>query len=133
MATTSSDLTTEQRREEMVHQMCACVDGGEAERFGSWFAEDASYRFANTDALTGRAAVVAATQGAIDSMPWVRHTVDQVAQVADQLFCRFTITTEAPDGTEVSMPCVTVIWMDGAQIVDYRVHMDLAPILPAPA
>jgi hypothetical protein len=61
-------------------------------------------------------------------MPWVRHRVDQVAHVGDQLFCRFTISTAAADGAEVALPCVTVIWLAGGEIVDYRVHMDLAPL-----
>lgn len=114
-------------REQMVHDMCAAVDAGDAERFGAWFAEDATYRFGNGELLVGRDAVVAATAGAAGALPWVRHTVDQVAPVGDQLFCRFTIATAAPDGTEVAMPCVTVIEMAGEKVVDYRVHMDLAP------
>jgi len=61
-------------------------------------------------------------------MPWVRHHVDQVAHVGDQLFCRFTITTAAAGETEVALPCVTVIWVADGEIVDYRVHMDLSPL-----
>ena len=57
----------------------------------------------------------------------MRHVVDQVAEVGDQLFCRFTIHTEAPDGPALALPCVTVIWLKDDQIVDYRVHMDLSP------
>jgi uncharacterized protein (TIGR02246 family) len=114
-------------RDRMVAAMCAAVDRGDAEDFASWFAEDARYRFGGNDATFGRDAVVAATQGAVDSLPWVRHTVDQVAHVGDQLFCRFTISTEDPSGIQVDLPCVTVIWVEGDAIVDYRVHMDLAP------
>lgn len=111
----------------MVRRMCAAVDAGDAEAFGAWFADDATYTFGNNETLVGRAAVVAATAGAASALPWVRHVVDQVAEVGDQLFCRFTIETEAPDGSALALPCVTVIWLDGEQIVDYRVHMDISP------
>ncbi|GAA2796015.1 SgcJ/EcaC family oxidoreductase [Crossiella cryophila] len=111
----------------MVHAMCAAVDAGDAAAFGAWFAEDATYTFANNPALTGRAAIVEATAGAAGVLPWVRHVVEQVAVVGQQLFCRFTIKTEAPGGGELALPCVTVIWLDGDRIVDYRVHMDLSP------
>lgn len=111
----------------MVTAMCAAVDRGDAEAFGAWFADDAVYRFANADELVGRAAVVAATEGAAGALPWVRHTVDQVAQVGDQLFCRFTIATEDRTGTELHLPCVTVIGIEGDAIVDYRVHLDMSP------
>lgn len=116
----------------MVHAMCAQVDAGDAEAFGAWFADDATYTFGNGETLLGRDAVVAATAGAAGALPWVRHTVDEVAEVGDQLFCRFTIATEAPDGTLLALPCVTVIEMAGDRVVDYRVHMDISPAL-APA
>lgn len=116
-------------RVEMVRRMCAAVDAGDAEAFGAWFAADASYTFGNNSPLIGRAAVVTATAGAASALPWVRHVIDQVAEVGDQLFCRFTIETETRDGTPLALPCVTVIWMSGEQIVDYRVHMDISPAL----
>lgn len=115
----------------MVEAMCAAVDRGDADDFAAWFAPDAGYRFGNGERTVGRDAVLAATNGAIDGLPWVRHTVDQVAQLGDQLFCRFTITTADLAGNEVALPCVTVIWIEGDAIVDYRVHMDLAPVFAA--
>lgn len=117
------------RNAAMVAAMCRAVDTGDAEAFGAYFAETARYRFAGAEPLQGRAAVVAATAGAAGALPWVEHTVDQVVQVGEQLFCRFTISTEAADGAPLALPCVTVIWMDGEQIVDYRVHMDITPAL----
>ena len=116
----------------MVVAMCAAVDAGDPDTFGSYFAEDARYRFGNAELLHGRSAVVAATAGAVASLPWVRHTVDQVAHVGNQLFCRFTIETATPDGITVAMPCVTVIDMADGLIADYRVHMDISPaFIPA--
>jgi uncharacterized protein (TIGR02246 family) len=117
--------------EQMVRTMCAQVDAGDADGFAAWFADDASYTFGNSDPISGPAAIRDATAGAAAAFPWLRHSVDQVAQLDDQLFCRFTIHTEAADGREVRMPCVTVIWMEHGQIVDYRVHVDLAPAFAA--
>ncbi|HEX4401629.1 MAG TPA: nuclear transport factor 2 family protein [Galbitalea sp.] len=114
-------------RDRMVAAMCAAVDRGDAEGFASWFAADARYRFGNSAATIGRSAVLTATEGAANSLPWVRHTVDQIAHLGDQLFCRFTISTADPAGTEVDLPCVTVIWIAHDEIVDYQVTMDLAP------
>jgi ketosteroid isomerase-like protein len=115
----------------MVAAMCAAVDRGDAQDFAAWFAENARYQFGNAEATIGRDAVVAATAGAASALPWVRHTIDQVAHVGDQLFCRFTIGTANPSGVDVDLPCVTVIWVQNAAIVDYRVHMDLAPAFAA--
>lgn len=116
-------------REYMVQQMCAAVDAGDAEAFGSWFAYDAKYVFGNHEPLVGRDAIIAATADAAGALPWVRHVIDQVAEVGDQVFCRFTIETESPDGKQLALPCVTVIWMSGERIAEYRVHMDISPAL----
>ncbi|MGW4525484.1 nuclear transport factor 2 family protein [Amycolatopsis sp. NPDC004378] len=115
--------------EELVRALCAAVDAGDAESFASWFTDDATYVFGNNPPLTGRAAITAATAGAAGALPWVRHVVDQVAAVGDQLFCRFTVETAAPDGTPLALPCVTVIRLAGDRVRDYRVHMDLTPAL----
>jgi hypothetical protein len=117
--------------EEMVHAMCAAVDGHDFEKFGSYFADTAEYRFGNQDPVLGRAAIVEATANAVGSLPPVRHRVDQVAEVGNQLFCRFLIEVDAPSGT-VAMPCVTVIELsrkNTPEIIDYRVHMDISPAL----
>ena len=116
-------------REEMVRTMCAQVDAGDAAAFAQWFATDATYRFANEPLLVGRAAIEAATAGAAGALPWVRHSVDQIADLGDQLFCCFTIHTASPAGAELAMPCVTVIELADDEIVDYRVHMDITPAL----
>jgi uncharacterized protein (TIGR02246 family) len=113
----------------MVAAMCAAVDAGEAAAFAAWFSDDATYRFANAPALRGRDAVKAATEATSHALPWVRHTVDQVAHVDNQMFCRFTITTADPAGRQVDLPCVTVMWVDNARIVDYRVHIDVTPAI----
>jgi SnoaL-like domain len=126
-------VTPREPREQMVRAMCAQVDAGDAAGFASWFADGATYTFGNAEPLVGRNAIEAATAGAAGALPWVRHEVDQVAEVGDQLFCRFTINTESPDGAPLALPCVTVIWLDGDQVVDYRVHMDLSPALGAAA
>lgn len=112
----------------LVAAMCAAVDAGEAERFADWFAPDALYRFGNGEPVHGRAAIVAATAGAVQLMPGVHHVVDQVARVGDQLFCRFTIEVPRAEG-DLAMPCVTVIRQRGDGLIDdYRVHMDPSPV-----
>lgn len=121
----------------MVHDLCAAVDHHEFEAFGAYFADTAQYRFANSDPVIGRKAIVDATAAAAALMPRVRHRVDQVAVIGRQLFCRFTIEVRAAAG-KVAMPCVTVIELDRPagpgmatlpKIVDYRVHMDVTPAL----
>lgn len=121
--------STVERDERMVHTMCAAADAGDGETFASFFSESAVFRFGNNEPFSGRAAIAASTEGTVSAIHPARHHVEQIARVGSQLFCRFVIEVTKPDGTELRLPCVTVIGMSGTQIVDYRVHMDIAPAL----
>ncbi|UOZ06962.1 cupin domain-containing protein [Amycolatopsis sp. WQ 127309] len=123
------------RAEQVVRRMCAAVDEHDFAGFGAFFAEDARYRFGSGAPVRGRAAIVAATAAAAAALPTARHRVEQVAEIGRQLFCRFVIEVETPRGA-VEMPCVTVIELATGgtgegfpEIVDYRVHMDVSPVL----
>jgi ketosteroid isomerase-like protein len=117
------------RHEAMVHAMCAAADAGDGQAFAAYFSQTARFRFGNSDPIFGRAAIARSTEGTVDAIWPVRHRVDQVARIGQQLFCRFTIAATIPDGTELAMPCVTVIELQDGLITDYAVHMDISPAL----
>ena len=115
--------------EAMVRAMCAAADAGDGPAFASYFAETARFRFGNNEPIEGRTAIAKSTEATVDAVWPVRHRVDQVARLDQQLFCRFTIQATKPDGTELAMPCVTVIELQDGLITDYAVHMDISPAL----
>ncbi|MCE0764594.1 nuclear transport factor 2 family protein [Pseudonocardia kujensis] len=126
-----STALTAAERLELPHLMCAAADAGRAEDFGAWFADDATYTFGNSPTIVGREAVVAATAGAVGSLPWLEHVVEEVTDAGDRLFCRYTIKSGSRTGEALALPCMTVITLgDEGKIVDYRVFMDLSPALP---
>jgi hypothetical protein len=120
---------TQAELEEMVRAMCAAADAADGPAFAAYFAETARFRFGNGEPIFGRAAIAASTEGTVDAIWPVRHHVDQVARLGQQLFCRFTINVTKPDGTQIGMPCVTVIELHDGLITDYAVHMDISPAL----
>jgi uncharacterized protein (TIGR02246 family) len=113
----------------MVRELCAAADAADGARFASFFRPDATFRFGNGSPLAGRAAIAAATRATVDAIWPTRHRVDQVAEIGDQLFCRLAILVAPPGGPELELPCVTVVQLADGMIVDYRVHMDIAPAL----
>jgi hypothetical protein len=117
-------------REAMVRAMCAAADAADGPAFAAYFAETARFRFGNSEPIVGRAAIAASTNATVDAIWPVRHSVDQVAPIGQQLFCRSTISVTRPDGAEIAMPCVTVIELrEDGLITDYAVHMDISPAL----
>jgi hypothetical protein len=115
--------------EAMVRAMCAAADAGDGPAFASYFSETARFRFGNNEPIEGRTAIAKSTEATVDAVWPVRHRVDQVARLGRQLFCRFTIQATKPDGTELALPCVTVIELEDGLITDYAVHMDISPAL----
>lgn len=72
--------------------------------------------FGNNEPLTGRAAIIAATAGAVVALPWVRHVVDQITLAGEvQLFWPFTIEAESPEGKPLALPCGTAIRLAGSR------------------
>jgi uncharacterized protein (TIGR02246 family) len=115
--------------EVMVREMCVAADAADGQRFASYFSPDATFRFGNGDVLVGRPAIAASTEGTVDAIWPMRHRVEQVAEIGNQLFCRFTIVVTPTAGVELDLPCVTVIELSDGFITDYRVHMDITPAL----
>jgi hypothetical protein len=115
--------------EAMVRAMCAAADAGDGPAFASYFSQTARFRFGNNEPIEGRTAIAKSTEATVDAVWPVRHRVDQVARLGRQLFCRFTIQATKPDGTELALPCVTVIELEDGLITDYAVHMDISPAL----
>ncbi|WP_280246287.1 nuclear transport factor 2 family protein, partial [Nocardia abscessus] len=93
-------------REKMVHAMCAAVDAGQAEAFGAWFSDKATYTFANNETLVGRDAVTAATAGAAAGRAVVSDQIDKKGEVGKKQLLRLTKNNPPPIGPHLAQPCV---------------------------
>ena len=109
--------------------MCVALDSGEVDRYVSHFTEDARFRFGNSPPVYGRDEVGAAARSALDLVTAIRHSIVGVWRQGDVVIAEFSIDFTRPDGDVVTLPCASIMRFDGAQVRDYRVSMDLGPVV----
>jgi len=109
------------------------VDRMRADQFASLFSEDATFRFGNADAVTGRHAVEAAVGGFFSTLGGLRHDISGIWtgtwEGGEVTSVEGTVTYTRKDGsTTMPIPAVSTLrWRDDA-IQDYRIFVDLSPL-----
>ena len=119
-----SDPTLEQ-----VRQMCVALDSGEVDRYVAHFTEDARFRFGNSPPVYGRDEIRAGAQSALDLVTAIRHSIVGVWRQGDVVIAEFSIDFTRPDGDVVTLPCASIMRFEGELVRDYRVNMDLGPVV----
>jgi SnoaL-like domain/Family of unknown function (DUF5519) len=114
---------------EQVRQMALALDAGDAATFAGYFAEDARFRFGNAPPVYGRDEVRAAVQAGLDLAASMRHSIVAVWRNDNVVVAEFSIDFTRNDGDVVTLPCVSVMRSDGDLVRDYRVHIDMTPVL----
>jgi ketosteroid isomerase-like protein len=109
-------------------QLFADIDSMEPERFAAHLAEDVTMRFGNAEPIHGREAVRDAWAAFCADLAGVRHDVIATWTIDDATIVEATVTYTRQDGSQVPVPVVTIYRERGAEINDYRIFIDLAPL-----
>jgi ketosteroid isomerase-like protein len=104
------------------------IDSMEPDRFVGHLAEDAVMRFGNADPVHGRAAIRDVWAGFCEGIAGVRHSPVEQWQQGEATIVESDVTYTRKDGSEVTVPVVTIYRAPGELIADYRVYIDLAPL-----
>lgn len=110
-------------------ELFADIDSMEPGRFAAHLAPDVTMRFGNADPIHGREAVRDAWASFCQTVDGVRH--DRLAQwtVDDTTIVEANVTYTRRDRHEVTVPVATIYRERGGEIADYRIFIDLAPLL----
>jgi ketosteroid isomerase-like protein len=106
----------------------ADIDSMDPDRFAQHLADDVVMRFGNADPVHGRAAVRDAWAGFCEGVSGVRHNVVEQWSVAPATIVEAQVTYTRKDGSQVTVPVVTVYRASSELIDDYRIFIDLAPL-----
>lgn len=107
----------------------ADIDRKDAGLFANYLADDAVFRFANSDEVVGRDNIEASLAGFYDSIKSLSHAPQGLWEVDDTTIVWADVTYTRPDDARVTVPVVTILRRnDGGLIVDYRIFMDAAPL-----
>jgi ketosteroid isomerase-like protein len=106
----------------------ADIDSMDPDRFAEHLAEDVRFRFGNADPVHGRAAVRDVWAEFCETVDGVRHHPVEQWESGDAVIAEAEVTYTRKDGSEVTVPVVTIYRSSGELIDDYRVFIDLAPL-----
>lgn len=111
--------------------MLGAVDARDAADFVRNLAPDGVFRFANADAVQGRAAIETAVLGFFSTFRGSRHQLLRFWADGDALAMQGLVTYTRLDGRELTLPFVNVFVMRGQLIAEYLIHIDIAPLYAA--
>jgi limonene-1,2-epoxide hydrolase len=106
----------------------ASIDAMDTERFLSFFAEGATFRFGSAPAATGMAEIRAAVDGFFGSVAAVRHRLHKVIADDGGIACEGEVTYTRHDQREITLPFANVFEDEAGRFSQYRIYIDIAPL-----
>ena len=106
----------------------ADIDGFDPDKFVAWLTPDATFRFANADPVTGRAAVKEAVAGFFSSIAGLTHHILNVYEVGDIVIAQIDVEYRRLDGKSVTVPNADILVFDGDLVRDWQIYIDVTPV-----
>ncbi len=106
----------------------ADIDAFDPDKFVARLTPDATFRFANADPVTGRAAVKEAVTGFFSSIAGLTHHIRNVYEVGDVVIAQIDVEYRRQDGKSVTVPNADILVFDGDLVRDWQIYIDVTPV-----
>jgi ketosteroid isomerase-like protein len=106
----------------------ADIDAFDPDKFVAHLTPDATFRFANADPVTGRAAVKEAVAGFFSSIAGLTHHILNVYEVGDTVIAKIDVEYRRLDGKSVTVPNADILVFDGDLVRDWQIYIDVTPV-----
>jgi ketosteroid isomerase-like protein len=114
----------------LIRRLFEAVDRKDTVSLERLFADDIAFRFGNADVVEGRPAVVQACEAFLAGLARIRHEIEHLWQVdADRVVAVMTVHYQRVDGGRLSLPCANTFQVRDGEISDYRIYVDITPVL----
>jgi hypothetical protein len=120
MSSNTTSFTTE---------LFADIDRQDAHAFASRLSEDARVRIGSAEPISGRAAVEAGLTQFFGMIKALRHDMVEQWDMGDAMIIESEVTYTRLDDSLVTVPAVTIFRRGDELIDDYRIFIDLGPVL----
>ena len=107
----------------------AMVDRRDLDEFLTWYADDASFRFANQPPVRGKPAIRRALEQFYARIAAMRHERTGLWADADSGAFEAIAHFETKSGKTLALPAVSTLRVRDGLIHDFRFVMDAAPIM----
>ncbi len=111
-----------------IDQLFASIDARDAERFGSFLAPDACFRFGNAPAVHGQAAIQEYVAGFFAALAGLRHEIQDVWTPPDATICHGQVTYTRLDASTLTVPFADVLKGDAGVVHEYLIFADTSTL-----
>jgi ketosteroid isomerase-like protein len=105
------------------------ADQMNAVAFSELLTTDVKFRFANNDLWTGRDAVVSGLDYLFSKITALKHDLKGIYVKGRGYAVEAIANYKMKDGKLISLPVVSVMKYRGNLIEDYRIYMDISPVM----
>ena len=123
-------------RQAVIMDVFATMDAGDVDAMVAHMTDDVSTQFGNQPEVCGKNAFRALFKQVGQAIKGLRHEVLDLWHTVEDFdiwVVRLNVTYQLPDGSTVTLPCCNVFRMRGDLICEYRVYMDIGPVLDGAA
>ena len=115
---------------DLVRTLIHAVDDGDQNAIAALTAKDVHFRFGNAAPTSTRSELVAAAQSFRDAIADLHHSILDIWEVGDGMVVAIMdVYYRRLDGRELTLPCCNVFGVHNGVVDDYRIYMDVNPVL----
>jgi ketosteroid isomerase-like protein len=104
------------------------VDSKDADALVKYLTDDATFRFANAQAVEGKEDILGMLKSFFSSIEGLSHKILESWQADDNIICRGEVTYTRMDNKTLTVPFANFFKMDGKLIKSYLVYVDASQL-----
>ena len=119
-------------RRAVIMDVFATMDDGDLDGMVEHMTDDVTTQFGNNAEIYGKAAFRALFSEVGQAISGLRHDLLDLWHAVEDFdvwVAQLRVVYRLPDRSTVTLPCCNVFRMRGDHICDYRVYMDIGPVL----
>ena len=113
---------------EFATEVYKAVDSKDEQRLASFLTENCTFVYANSDPVVGRGNAAASSKKFLDLLAAIKHELLDVWGFDDVIVSRIQVTYTRKDGSTLTIPAATIWRVQGKQIHEYRIYVDIGPL-----
>ena len=119
--------------EALIRELLRATDAGDEAAADALLADDIRFRFGNGAVVSGKRELQAGRGAFRASIAGMRHEIVAITESADVVCAELIVTYTRLDASTVALPCCDVFRLRDGMIADYRIYIDVGPVLAGAA
>jgi len=113
---------------QLLRDILAAVDAKDTDKFLTFLSDDASFRFANAEAIDGKKGIGDMLKGFFESITGLSHALEEHWKTDNAVISRGQVTYTRLNGSTLTVPFANIFRMKGDLIKDYLIYVDASQL-----